>query len=66
MSLTGIGRIYAVLGQYEKALSNFEKALTISRELKLSMGIAINLDKIGEIYRYLGLYEKALFIMWKR
>jgi len=46
-------------GQYEKALSYYEEALKIFRELKIPEGIEMSLGCISYVYFSLGQYEKA-------
>jgi len=52
--------VYYNLGQYEKALSYYEEALKIRREIGDVKGEGGCLNNIGIVYRNLGQYEKAL------
>jgi len=55
-----IGLAYAGLSEYEKALTFYEKALKINREIDDKKNAAINMNNIGVVYKDLGHYDKAL------
>jgi tetratricopeptide (TPR) repeat protein len=58
--LTNIGVVYRNLGQYNKALLFYQKALAIDRKLGDMKGEGVTLGNIGSVYRNLGQYDKAL------
>ena len=48
------------VGEYEKAVSNYEESLKIKEELEDKRGIAITLHQIGMVHHVKGEYEKAV------
>jgi len=48
------------VGEYEKAVSNYEESLKIKEELGDKRGIAITLHQIGMVHHVKGEYEKAV------
>jgi CHAT domain-containing protein/Tfp pilus assembly protein PilF len=58
--LENIGNLYRNLGQNQKALSYFGKALPISQALGDRHGEGIILHRIGKVYSSLGQNQKAL------
>jgi CHAT domain-containing protein len=59
-ALFGIGRVYADLGEKQKALDNYGLALTLFRAVGDRNGEAAILGNIGGIYQSLGEQQKAL------
>ncbi|MBT4285899.1 MAG: tetratricopeptide repeat protein, partial [Deltaproteobacteria bacterium] len=55
-----IGICYEQLGQYEKAIKYYQKALDIGRKLVKKAQIAVYLNKIGKAYKSLGQTNKAI------
>ena len=51
---TGVGWLYAHLGQYDQALEHCQRALTLHRESGNRGGIADTLDSLGYAYLQLG------------
>lgn len=51
VSLNGLGNIYIVVGNYERADSVFRKALAGEKELKSNFGQALNYANIGTIFK---------------
>ncbi|MDM8564215.1 CHAT domain-containing protein [Candidatus Halobeggiatoa sp. HSG11] len=49
------------MGQYQKALTNYQQALEIHREIGNKLGEGASLGNIGSVYRELEQYQKALF-----
>jgi len=60
-AFSNIGIVYANQGNYEQALSYYEKSLNINEELGDKSGIATTNNNIGSIYADQGNYELALF-----
>src|SRR5262249_30155675 len=60
VTLNNIGVVYRSLGETQKALENFNKALPISQEVGDRYGKATALTNIGTVYRLLGETQKAL------
>lgn len=58
--LNETGFCYGTIGQYEKAISFFQKALAVARQLGQENLIAVRINNIGVIYEAWGQYEKAL------
>ncbi|NJK37683.1 MAG: CHAT domain-containing protein [Oscillatoriales cyanobacterium RM2_1_1] len=59
-TLLGIGRIYEVLGDPQKALEFYNLALPLHQTIGDSIGEAANLNNIGGLYDALGESQKAL------
>jgi len=59
-SLITLGIINDYLGYYDRALSNYLKALTIKEKLEDSSGIADINNNIAILYNFQGEYEKAI------
>ncbi len=55
-----IGNLYQELGQFDRAISQFERSLILEKELDNPLGQAINHQNIGECQEALGLLDKAL------
>jgi CHAT domain-containing protein/Tfp pilus assembly protein PilF len=60
VDLNNIGFLYDVLGQKQKALEYYEKALPILREVGNRSGEAATLNNIGRVYDALDQKQKAL------
>ncbi len=60
VDLNNIGTIYYALGQKQKVLEYFEKALPIHREVGDQSSEATTLNNIGMVYDALGQKQKAL------
>jgi CHAT domain-containing protein/Tfp pilus assembly protein PilF len=58
--LTGLGRIYDLLGEKQKALNYYQQALPIRRAVGDRAGEATTLNNIGAVYSALGENQKAL------
>jgi CHAT domain-containing protein/Tfp pilus assembly protein PilF len=58
--LTGLGRIYDLLGEKQKALDYYQQALPIVRAVGNPTGESILLNNIGLVYSALGEKQKAL------
>jgi len=58
--LGNLGLAYSGLGQVEKAIEYYEKALVIAREIGDRRGEGANLGNLGNAYRNLGQVEKAI------
>jgi len=58
--LNNIARVYDALGQREKALTQYEQALAIMREVGDRSGEGTTLNNIAAVYSALGQKEKAL------
>lgn len=56
----GLGNLNISLGNYEKALDYFNRAIKVEIKNNNKLGIAINKNNIGECYKYLEDYETAL------
>ena len=52
--------MYQAQGQYDQALSNFQQALVIRREIGNRAGEGATLNNIGAVYRAQGQYDQAL------
>jgi len=59
-NLSNIGIVYKNLGDYQKALSYYERALAIRREIGDKKGEGADLTNIGVVYANLGDYQKVL------
>jgi CHAT domain-containing protein/tetratricopeptide (TPR) repeat protein len=60
IDLNYIGFLYSTLGQKQKALGFYQKALTIIQAVGHRNGVAITLNNIGVVYNDLGQKQKAL------
>ncbi|MGD1944710.1 MAG: tetratricopeptide repeat protein [Croceivirga sp.] len=67
VALNSIGNLYKLLGQYDLAIAQFERALALEGELNNKLGLAINnqnigdcLEQKGDLDRALAQYQKAL------
>lgn len=67
MALNSIGNLYQTLGQYDLAISQFERALELEGQLENKLGLAINNENIGDCLEHKGdltgalvQYQKAL------
>ncbi|HUV83226.1 MAG TPA: tetratricopeptide repeat protein, partial [archaeon] len=58
--LGNLGLAYRDLGQVEKAIEYYEKALVIAREIGDRRGEGADLGNLGNAYRNLGQVEKAI------
>ena len=58
--LGGLGDIYRILGQTEKAIEHYQQALAIARETGNRGREGVWLGGLGDIYRILGQTEKAI------
>ena len=58
--LNNIGSVYDSLGQRDKALEYYNKALPIREEVGDRGGLATTLNNIGSVYDSLGQRDKAL------
>ena len=54
------GNCYFQIGQYEKAIKNYEESLAIFRRLGREEYVAMNLNIIGGVYKAWGQYDKAV------
>ena len=59
-ALISTGYCYYLIGQYDKAIKNYKKALAIAEKLGREDGISLCLNNIGMIYHSLGQYDKAI------
>ena len=60
VSLNCIGNLYQTLEQYDLAIIQFKRALTLEEELGNKLGLAINYQNIGDCLEYKGDLEGAL------
>ncbi|MET1258355.1 tetratricopeptide repeat protein [Flagellimonas sp. DF-77] len=60
VALNSIGNLYSTLGQYDLAISQFQRALQLEEELNNTLGLAINNQNIGECLMFKGDLEGAL------
>ena len=59
-SLTGIGTVYVLKGNFAEALNYYERALTLRREAEDSKGEAVTLDRMGQALFLSGKRDEAL------
>ena len=59
-SLSFLGSIYVVLGQFEEAFAALEEALAIDRKSNEPRRIAVRLNNLGETARLQGDYKRAV------
>ena len=55
-----IGNLYQQLGQYDRAIAQFEESLRLETELNNKLGQAINYQNLGECKEELGNLKEAL------
>jgi tetratricopeptide (TPR) repeat protein len=60
VALNSIGNLYQTLGQYDLAITQFERALELEKELSNKLGLAINNQNIGDCLEQKGDLEEAL------
>ena len=60
VSQNSMGNIYLVLKQYDLAIGQFSKSLTIEKEAENKLGLAINYQNIGYAKEAKGLLSEAL------
>ena len=60
MCLYWIGGLYKTIGQYDKAIEHYWKALALFEELGRKREVGVCLNNIGEVYRAWGQYDKAI------
>ncbi len=60
IAISQAGYCYKKIGQYDKAIKNYEEALAIDRRLGREEGVAIDLNNIGMVYKAWGQYDKAI------
>lgn len=60
ISLNSIGNIFLSLKQYDLAQKNFEKSLEIEKQVKNTLGLAINNQNLGYISETLNDFKAAL------
>jgi len=60
VSQNSMGNIYLALKQYDLALVQFNKSLTIEKDLNNKLGLAINYQNIGYAKEHKGFLEDAL------
>lgn len=58
--LNNIGGVYDNFGQKDKALSYYQRALSIQEEVNDRAGIAMTLNNMGHLYDSVGKWQKAL------
>ncbi|MDT9298628.1 MAG: tetratricopeptide repeat protein, partial [Arthrospira platensis PCC 7345] len=59
-TLNNIGLVYSDIGQPQEALTYYQQALTISREVRDRAGEATTLNNIGGVYSDIGEPQEAL------
>lgn len=60
IALNSIGNLYKSLGQYDLAISQFQRALELEGQLKNKLGLAINNQNIGDCLEQQGNLDGAL------
>ncbi|MEM8510143.1 MAG: tetratricopeptide repeat protein [Bacteroidota bacterium] len=60
IALNSIGNLYQTLGQYDLAISQFQRALELEGALGNKLGLAINNQNIGDCLEHKGNLEDAL------
>ena len=58
--LNNLGHVYAAMGQYDRSLECYQRALAIFREIKARRLEAEQLRGLGWVYLNLGQYDRAL------
>ena len=59
VALNGIGNLYQTMGQYDLAITQFERAMTLEAELNNTLGLAINNQNIGNCLEQKGELKAA-------
>ncbi|HBX52705.1 MAG: hypothetical protein A2275_00140 [Bacteroidetes bacterium RIFOXYA12_FULL_35_11] len=59
-ALSGAGGCYYQVGQFDKAIDNFQRGLKVNRKLNNEMAIATSLNNVGMVYKAWGNFDKAL------
>ncbi|MBI5218159.1 MAG: CHAT domain-containing protein [Bacteroidia bacterium] len=57
---TNAGSCYYQIGQFDKAIENYQKGLAINRKLRNNAAISTSLNNIGMVFKAWGNYDKAL------
>lgn len=60
VALNSIGNLYKLLGQYDLAISQFQRALELEGQLENKLGLAINNQNIGDCLEQKGDLDGAL------
>jgi tetratricopeptide (TPR) repeat protein len=60
-AISDIGYLFLSQGIYDKALTHYQRALTIREKIKDAKGIAYSLNNIGTLYWKLGKADESLF-----
>ena len=60
-AMNGLGNIFLALNNSEQALNYFQQALSIEKELKSTLGQAINFANVAEAYQMSNNLDSALF-----
>ncbi len=60
VALNSVGNLYQTLGQYDLAISQFQRALELEAELNNKLGLAINNQNIGDCLEQKGNLDDAL------
>ena len=55
-----MGVAYCDLGEYQKAINHYEKALETSTSIGFKLGLAVSNDNLGNAYCRMGEYQKAI------
>ena len=55
-----LGVAYCDLGEYQKAINHYEKALETSTSIGFKLGLAVSNDNLGNAYCRMGEYQKAI------
>ena len=59
-ALSGAGGCYYQVGQFDKAIDNFQRGLKVNRKLNNEMSVATSLNNVGMVYKAWGNFDKAL------
>ncbi len=65
VALNSIGNLYQTLGQFDVAISQFERALELEAALGNKLGLAINNQNIGDCLEHKGQLDEALVLYEK-
>jgi tetratricopeptide (TPR) repeat protein len=57
---SNFGLTYTRLGNMQRAIASFKKAIDLDRELERKSGLAINYMGLGNVYRIVGWYQDAI------